>query len=59
LRVGEAVRLELRDLRDSHTEHPRLHVRCGKGGNYAKVVVMQRYLAETFISRVPCMSNFT
>jgi integrase/recombinase XerD len=32
LRVGEAVRLEVRDLRDSRTEHPRLHVRCGKGG---------------------------
>jgi site-specific recombinase XerD len=32
LRVGEAVRIELRDLRDSHSEHPRLHVRCGKGG---------------------------
>jgi integrase len=32
LRVGEAVRLELRDLRDTHTPHPRLHVRGGKGG---------------------------
>jgi site-specific recombinase XerD len=32
LRVGEAVRIELRDLRDTHSEHPRLHVRCGKGG---------------------------
>lgn len=32
LRVGEAVRIELRDLRETHTEHPRLHVRCGKGG---------------------------
>ena len=32
LRVGEAVGIELRDLRDTHTEHPRLHVRCGKGG---------------------------
>ena len=32
LRVGEAVRIELHDLRDTHTEHPRLHVRCGKGG---------------------------
>jgi site-specific recombinase XerD len=31
-RVGEAVRIELRDLREPHTEHPRLHVRCGKGG---------------------------
>ena len=32
LRVGEAVRIELRDLRETHTGHPRLHVRCGKGG---------------------------
>ena len=32
LRVGEAVRVELRDLQDTHTPHPRLHVRCGKGG---------------------------
>lgn len=32
LRVGEAVRIEVRDLRDTHSEHPRLHVRCGKGG---------------------------
>jgi integrase/recombinase XerD len=32
LRVGEAVGIQLRDLRDTRTEHPRLHVRCGKGG---------------------------
>ena len=32
LRVGEAVRIQLRDLRDTHTAQPRLHVRCGKGG---------------------------
>jgi site-specific recombinase XerD len=32
LRVGEAVRVEVRDLRDTDTPHPRLHVRCGKGG---------------------------
>ena len=32
LRVGEAVRIELRDLRDTRGEYPRLHVRCGKGG---------------------------
>jgi site-specific recombinase XerD len=32
LRVGEAVRVQLRDLREPHTPHPRLHVRCGKGG---------------------------
>lgn len=32
LRVGEAVRIQVRDLRETHTSHPRLHVRCGKGG---------------------------
>lgn len=32
LRVGEAVRVQVRDLRDTHSDHPRLHVRCGKGG---------------------------
>jgi len=32
LRVGEAVQVAVRDLRDTQTEHPRLHVRCGKGG---------------------------
>jgi integrase len=32
LRGGEAVRIQLRDLRDTHTPQPRLHVRCGKGG---------------------------
>jgi len=32
LRVGEAVRIERRDFRDTATPCPRLHVRCGKGG---------------------------
>jgi integrase/recombinase XerD len=32
LRVGEAVRIERRDFRDTATPQPRLHVRCGKGG---------------------------
>ena len=32
LRVGEAVQIEVRDLRDTRSPHPRLHVRCGKGG---------------------------
>lgn len=32
LRVGEAVRVEVRDLKETHSPHPRLHVRCGKGG---------------------------
>ena len=32
LRVGEAVRVEVRDLHESRTAQPRLHVRGGKGG---------------------------
>ena len=32
LRVGEAVRIQVRDLRETRTPQPRLHVRCGKGG---------------------------
>jgi integrase/recombinase XerD len=32
LRVGEAVRLQVRDLHDTHSPHPRLHIRNGKGG---------------------------
>lgn len=32
LRVGEAVRVEVRDLHESRSPQPRLHVRCGKGG---------------------------
>jgi len=32
LRVGEAVRVEVRDLHESRSQQPRLHVRCGKGG---------------------------
>lgn len=32
LRVGEAVRIEVRDLHDTKTDNPRLHVRNGKGG---------------------------
>jgi site-specific recombinase XerD len=32
LRVGEAVRVQVRDLHGTRTEQPRLHVRCGKGG---------------------------
>ena len=46
LRVGEAVRIELRDLRDTHTEHPRLHVRCGKGGKDRFVPVSPAMLRE-------------
>jgi len=32
LRVGEAVRVEVRDLHESRSQQPRLHVRQGKGG---------------------------
>ena len=46
LRVGEAVRIELRDLRDSHSEHPRLHVRCGKGGKDRFVPLSPAMVAE-------------
>jgi integrase/recombinase XerD len=33
LRVGEAVAVQVRDLHESRTDHPRLHVRQGKGGH--------------------------
>ena len=46
LRVGEAVRIELRDLRDTHTDHPRLHVRCGKGGKDRFVPLSPAMLRE-------------
>ena len=46
LRVGEAVGIELRDLRDTHTEHPRLHVRCGKGGKDRFVPLSPAMLTE-------------
>jgi integrase len=46
LRVGEAVRLELRDLQDTHTGHPRLHVRCGKGGKDRFVPLSPVMVAE-------------
>ena len=46
LRVGEAVRIELRDLRDTHTDHPRLHVRCGKGGKDRFVPLSPTMLRE-------------
>jgi len=62
LMYGSGLRLmELLSLRvkDVDLDRRQLVIRQGKGGNYAKVVVMQRYSAETFISRVPCVSNFT
>jgi integrase/recombinase XerD len=46
LRVGEAVRIELRDLRDTHTPHPRLHVRCGKGGRDRFVPLAPAMIAQ-------------
>lgn len=46
LRVGEAVRIQLRDLRDTHSEHPRLHVRCGKGGKDRYVPLAPTMVAE-------------
>ena len=33
LRVGEAVAVQVRDLHESRSAHPRLHVRQGKGGH--------------------------
>jgi len=46
LRVGEAVRIQLRDLRETHTEHPRLHVRCGKGGKDRYVPLFPAMVVE-------------
>jgi integrase len=46
LRVGEAVRIQLRDLRETHTPHPRLHVRCGKGGKDRHVPVSPAMVTE-------------
>ena len=43
LRVGEAVRVEVRDLHGSRSPQPRLHVRCGKGGG------------DRFVPMSPCM----
>jgi hypothetical protein len=52
LRVGEAVGIQVRDLIESRTPNPRLHVRNGKGGNYAKVVVMKRCRFTDFAGTV-------
>jgi integrase len=46
LRVGEAVRIEVRDLKDTHTPHPRLHVRCGKGGEDRYVPLAPAMVAQ-------------
>lgn len=46
LRVGETVRLELRDLHDSRAPHPRLHVRNAKGGKDRYVPMTPDMVAE-------------
>mgnify|MGYP001792035754 CR=1 FL=1 len=46
LRVGEAVGIEVRDLRESKTDHPRLHVRNGKGGRDRFVPITPRMIRE-------------
>jgi len=46
LRVGEAVRIERRDFRDTGTACPRLHVRCGKGGKDRFVPLTPALVAE-------------
>ena len=42
LRISEALRLEVQDIL-GREKPPRLHIRNAKGGNYAKVEVMQRW----------------
>ncbi len=46
LRVGEAVRLEVRDLQNTRTDQPRLHVRNGKGGKDRYVPLAPVVVAE-------------
>ena len=46
LRVGEAVRIQVRDLRDTRTPQPRLHVRCGKGGKDRYVPLAPAMVAQ-------------
>jgi site-specific recombinase XerD len=46
LRVGEAVRVEVRDLHDSRSAQPRLHVRNGKGGKDRFVPLAPAMVAE-------------
>jgi len=46
LRVGEAVRIQVGDLRETHTVHPRLHVRCGKGGKDRYVPLAPAMIAQ-------------
>jgi site-specific recombinase XerD len=46
LRVGEAVRLEIRDLQNTRADQPRLHVRNGKGGKDRYVPLAPVMVAE-------------
>ena len=46
LRVGEAVRVEVRDLHGSRSEQPRLHVRQGKGGGDRYVPMSPRMVTQ-------------
>jgi integrase/recombinase XerD len=46
LRVGEAVPIELRDLQNTRTDQPRLHVRNGKGGRDRYVPLAPLMVAE-------------
>jgi site-specific recombinase XerD len=46
LRVGEAVRIQVRDLRETRTPQPRLHVRCGKGGKDRFVPLASAMVAQ-------------
>ena len=46
LRVGEAVRIECRDLHETKTDHPRLHVRNGKGGKDRYVPLIPAVVAD-------------
>jgi len=46
LRVGEAVGIEVRDLHESHSAQPRLHVRNGKGGRDRYVPLSVGMVAE-------------
>jgi integrase/recombinase XerD len=46
LRLGEAVALQIRDLQNTRTPEPRLHVRNGKGGKDRYVPLAPSLIAE-------------
>jgi integrase len=56
MRLMELIRLRVKDVDFGQNQ---IIVRDGKGANYAKVVVMQRYSAETCKKRVPRVLNLT